>query len=265
MDTYLERIRREELEAVKDWFRPRMRVLEIGGGSGFQAAILASWGCHVVSLDVAQKPSPGRQMFQKQYFPVAIYDGLHLPFGDAEFDLVYSSNMLYHVLPLPEFLAEIQRVLRPGGVALHIIPSASCRWWTSLAHYIHVAGIVRRKLGLVRRPDSGASGPAADRNNPNLETLARRIQRLLRADPLGPYPSASHELLAFRRARWVAAFHRAGYEGIDPRPNGLFYTGYLLCPGLPFGFRRRLARWLGSSCHVIAMRNPGTAFARAQR
>ncbi len=70
MDTPLERIRRAELDSVRRWFRPGARVLELGGGSGFQAAIVASWGCDIVSVDVASKPSPEHQAFQRQYHPV---------------------------------------------------------------------------------------------------------------------------------------------------------------------------------------------------
>ena len=44
-----------------------------------------------------------------------VTNGLELPFGDSEFDLVYSDWTVEHVeRPLP-FLHEVQRVLKPGG------------------------------------------------------------------------------------------------------------------------------------------------------
>lgn len=38
-----------------------------------------------------------------------------LPFDDAAFDLVFANHMLYHVPDLPRAVAELRRVLRPGG------------------------------------------------------------------------------------------------------------------------------------------------------
>jgi SAM-dependent methyltransferase len=39
-----------------------------------------------------------------------------LPFADAQFDGVIANHMLYHVPDLPRGLAEIRRVLKPGGI-----------------------------------------------------------------------------------------------------------------------------------------------------
>ena len=250
-DTPHERIRRQELELVKRWIRPGSRVLEIGGGSGFQAALLAAWGCEIISIDLAGKASPEKQGFGKQYWPVGAYDGRRLPFGDRTFDVVYSSHMLYHVEALPEFLGEIRRVLRPGGLALHLLPSASWRWWTSLTYYIDLAGRTWRTLKPRGPSGSGPQGAGGARR-----PWSARLKRMLRPPPLGPSRSAAAELFSFRRAPWVAAFRQAGFKRVEGSGSGLFYTGYLVLPGLSFTVRRWLARLCGSSCHVFAMRRP---------
>jgi 2-polyprenyl-3-methyl-5-hydroxy-6-metoxy-1,4-benzoquinol methylase len=119
---HLERLRLAEAASVRGWLRPGMRVLELGGGDGFQASVLAVWGCRVVSVDL-----PDRPRRDPPYFSVLDYDGQHLPFALGTFDAVFSSNVLEHIESLPWVLAETRRVLRPNGLAVHLVPSTACR------------------------------------------------------------------------------------------------------------------------------------------
>lgn len=52
------------------------------------------------------------------------YDGQRLPFDASSFDAVLCSQVLEHVFTPEVFLAEIYRVLRPGGVLLLAVPFA---------------------------------------------------------------------------------------------------------------------------------------------
>src|SRR6266545_1213189 len=251
-DTGHERIRRAELKLVSRWIHPGAKVLEIGGGSGFQAALLAAGGCEVVSIDVVQH-SPKALGFRKQYWPVQPYDGSHFPARDREFDVVYSSHMLHHVAAaMPVFLAEMQRVLRPGGITVHVVPSASWRWWTNAACYVDLFRRVWVGMTAKRPASPGQVSPAGTVPS---AALATRLKRLLWPQSLGPAPNTTAELIAFRRARWNAGFRQAGWD-VESTGGGLFYTGYLFLPGLPIPFRKWMARLLGSSSHVIVARPP---------
>jgi SAM-dependent methyltransferase len=55
---------------------------------------------------------------------VYYYDGKTLPFADASFDAVLCSQVLEHVFTPAEFMAELRRVLRPGGRLLLATPLA---------------------------------------------------------------------------------------------------------------------------------------------
>ncbi len=50
------------------------------------------------------------------------YDGKTLPFGPAEFDAVFASEVFEHVFNLPEILGELARVARPGATLLCSTP-----------------------------------------------------------------------------------------------------------------------------------------------
>ncbi|WP_454258844.1 methyltransferase domain-containing protein [Pseudoxanthomonas mexicana] len=107
------------------------RVLELGAGTGQQARMLADAGYQVTAVDL-----PSSHYAGVRTHPVIDYDGVNLPFDDDSFDVVFSSNVLEHVVEIDRVLKETRRVLKPGGVAVHLIPSSACRLWTFPAHYL---------------------------------------------------------------------------------------------------------------------------------
>ena len=244
-NVHLEQLRRAEIELVRDWFKPGMRVLEIGGGNGFQANILSSWGCEVHSIDL-----PSEATEQKRYYPVQDYDGKHIPVPSAGFDLVFSSNVLEHIQPVSDILAETHRILKSDGMAVHILPTPSWRFWTSLTHYLFLV----KHLVLMMRGPRRKEQELPVRNTIRKRGLGLVIKRALFAGPHGEYPNALSELYFFSRNRWLELFQASGFDPVMVASNGLFYTGYDIFPSLPLTPRRRLARVLGSACHIFVLR-----------
>jgi ubiquinone/menaquinone biosynthesis C-methylase UbiE len=96
-------------------------VLDLACGSGPMSRELAQPGRMVVGLDISEHElalavdrGPG---------PWVQADALRLPFKDGSFDVVTSSLGLVVVQPLTSVLAEVARVLRPGGVLAGIAPA----------------------------------------------------------------------------------------------------------------------------------------------
>jgi SAM-dependent methyltransferase len=242
----LERVRHAELEAVASWFESGQRVLELGAGSGYQASVLEGWGCDVAALEVSRHNREGRS-----YFPVQEYDGQTIPLPDSSVDRVFTSHVLEHVDPLPPFLEETRRVMKRDAVAIHIVPSATWRIWTSLTHYPFVA-----KTLIARDSADSLVNVRSAQDAVRRHGVARGIVKAIMHPlaPHGSHRSAAAEVDAFSRRRWAAVLSQNGFAVVDAQPSHIFYTGYGLLTRMPLARRRRMADLLGSSSHAFVVR-----------
>ena len=228
--TVEEELRAHELDRICALFPPGARILELGAGTGYQAARLSERGFDVTALDL---PDAERTA---EYFPVVPFDGIRLPIATGSVDVVFSSNVLEHVEDLPGLLAETSRVLRAGGMAVHTMPSPT---WRAAATILHpVAGLVQQ-LARRRVGSAPTAGTPTDQRH-----LARR--RLL-PGPHGNFPSAWAELREYSSHAWSKCFTHAGFAVEKIQGLGLFYSGHCLSH-LTIRQRKVLARCLGSSC-----------------
>ncbi len=197
-------------------------VLEIGGGAGWQARAIEEHGFRVISVDLTSCPYTASRIF-----PVMNYDGHNLPFPPASFDAIFSSNVLEHIPHVREFQTEIKRVLKPGGIAIHVLPSASWRIWTMMTFYL--------------------------RHGHNIRLFTVRINRERRHGERG---TLLGEVVLFSRFAWSRLFRETGWQILHRDVNRLFYTGYSVCDSrLGFIFRKVISFVLGSSCHIYCLRS----------
>jgi 2-polyprenyl-3-methyl-5-hydroxy-6-metoxy-1,4-benzoquinol methylase len=241
---HVERLRELELGAIQQYFASGSSVLEIGGGTGFQAGLIASRGCHVVSIDIAPPTSD-----VEIHFPIKVYDGYSIPCYDAEFDVVFSSNVLEHVKNIKVLLNETRRCLKAGGLAIHVLPSPAWRFWTSMSHYAYV---VLRILGLRSSVPGGTVLSAKDKVRSS--GLWYVIRRAIWAGPHGEYPNALTEIYYFSKMRWLKVFRDSGFEVVQVMPSGVFYTGYGVFRNLSLRSRQRMARLIGSATYIYVLR-----------
>jgi SAM-dependent methyltransferase len=114
----------------KEWHIPQaadfagtrgLSVLEIGCGLGTDGAQFAKAGAYYTGIDLTEAAIElARTRFEvsglKGEFWVA--DAENLDFADASFDRVYSHGVLHHTPDTARAVAEIHRVLKPGGRAV---------------------------------------------------------------------------------------------------------------------------------------------------
>ena len=94
--------------------KPGERILDIAAGTGTSSAALSRTGAMVVAADFsAGMIEVGRRRHPEIEFVQA--DAMALPFGDAEFDVVTISFGLRNIAEPRVALAEMLRVLKPGG------------------------------------------------------------------------------------------------------------------------------------------------------
>jgi SAM-dependent methyltransferase len=144
------------------------RLLDLGCGFGRHAFEAARLGARVVALDAgsdevrgvlgtfAAMAEAGELDPARDRVGVAQGDALALPFADATFDRVIASEVLEHIPDDERAMAELARVLRPGGTMAVTVPRAgpeAVNWALSDEYHDVPGGHVRiyRRGQLVRR------------------------------------------------------------------------------------------------------------------
>jgi SAM-dependent methyltransferase len=242
-------MRAAELEQAISKLPPGGTLLELGAGDGWQAQALQQRGFDVTAIDVeAARPGIAR------HFPVSLYDGRVLPFPDESFDAIYSSNVLEHVVDFAQIQSELARVLRPGGTAIHCVPSAVWRLWTTLGHPLYAARMAWRLKGHGgNRTDPNASSINAERSIEGASPLS--LLRMGLVSPRhGEYGNLLSEHWLFSCRGWNSRFKETGWQVDSVTPAHLFYTGNeLLGLNMRTTIRRNLASILGSSTLIYTL------------
>ena len=148
-DFYLHRTEQAMLEAVQRLRGPgRQLLLDVGCGLGMQAGRLALRGWEAYGIDASdQMLMLGQFRFPVVHRKVCLARGIaeSLPFQDNSFDAVMCQGAMDHFADHRRFLAEVERVLKPGGhfvVALANYESLACRIGKALFHDVaRVLGI----------------------------------------------------------------------------------------------------------------------------
>jgi ubiquinone/menaquinone biosynthesis methyltransferase len=160
------------------------RVLDLATGTGDIAFAASARGARVVGLDITQRmielatvKGREKQDGQREKTRFLVGDMLALPFPAGSFDIVTTGYGLRNVPDLTQSIAEIHRVLAPGGQLLSLDfnrPSGAVLRIAYLA-YLNVVG---SSLGWIlhRDPDTYRYIPASIKRYPGAHGVARLLE-----------------------------------------------------------------------------------------
>ncbi|OGO21366.1 MAG: hypothetical protein A2144_03835 [Chloroflexi bacterium RBG_16_50_9] len=156
--------KREQLEILGFNGDQKGVVLDAGCGPGTFGILLAQNGNIVFGVDLSSKAvrtARNRAQAENISFWPIIGDIENLPFGSNSFDLCFCGNILHHFRDLEPLVAELVRVLKPGGSFACVENNGS----NPLVRWSRIAG---RNLGnawpLLHSKDTGNITPHTHRD-----------------------------------------------------------------------------------------------------
>lgn len=129
---------REQWEMFKDLAKIEPEAgesfLEIGSGFGTLMHVAREAGLDAYGIDPQQWKLKHSKTLLSHGGEFNVVDGFGeaLPYADASFDYVYSTNVLEHVQDPDRVVHESLRVLKPGGYLQFVVPNYGS-WWEG--HY----------------------------------------------------------------------------------------------------------------------------------
>ena len=176
------------------------RVLDWGAGWGQTSLLLRAHGARAVAYDVEDKGA-AVGLLRDAGVPYVVTPGPGLPFADGAFDAVLNCGVLEHVDNERATLAELRRVLRPGGrlFTYHLPNRHAYTEWLGrrLGRFHHERTYTRREaFALFERAGFRVQGCRA------FHVLPRNVWgRLSARVPLAPWTGVAYDRLDAAVAR----------------------------------------------------------------
>lgn len=126
-----------EFAEVKQMLHDRWKdavILDLGAGTGIASYAFAVSGApkvYAVEPDPSDEVGQGAISRLPQNLPIEVIGafGEKIPLPDASVDIIYTRQVLHHILDLPTAMRECARLLKPGGIFLacreHVVDDAA--------------------------------------------------------------------------------------------------------------------------------------------
>lgn len=115
-------------EYAKSRIKSTDEVIEVGSGEGYGTNLLSGAAARVVGLDIDKATvEHASKKYASDKVRFALYDGSAIPFADRSFDVAVSFQVIEHIRDDAGHVAEIRRILKPGGVLVLTTPNRNYR------------------------------------------------------------------------------------------------------------------------------------------
>ena len=209
-------------------------ILDLGAGQGWAARHFAEKGCQVVATDIVADEwwGLGRSWAIMEYagvcFDPALADGENLPFLPESFDLIFLSATLHHFDKLDRVLAQIFKILKPGG---RIVAASE-----------PAISIIQRERDILPTLEEIDEG-IIERRPKTFQyyfALKRAGFQNINIDTFETYKSKPAQLYD-----WIKTLRQRHSQGVKLRYKLLLWLGYTVALKLPY----KWAIWLALSIH----------------
>ena len=278
----------EFLSIYRNWPTGRVgNLLEIGCGMGYCSAFLAQLADHVLATDRPEKDTKQHSIGIQRAIDYLerigidnvesrVADAETLPFSDGEFDLIYSMWVMQHIDDKEKAAAEMVRVLKPGGYAVHLLPSRMLLVYSFARFHVRLVGRacyhLYKKLMSIQKDRSVDKG-LVERSVSKIVKESGQFSSYPLQPVFGMYGSNAEEWTASGKKQWRQLLSGNGqlkvlqqvsitlnpwYGLVDCFSPSLAVTIYGACRTLDLMLGRfRIFQWLGSNTLLI-MQKPDT-------
>ena len=206
---------------VLEWLaaKPGEKILDLGCGDGQLTQRIAATGADVLGVDASADMV---RAARERGVVADLGDAEQLPYADKTFDAVFSNAALHWVRNQDAMIAQIDRVLKPGG-----------RFVAEMGGHGNVAAIrvalmaVLGRHGFLDSEDRVNYFPTAESYALRLEKQGYQVQRIALIPRPTPLPKGG-------MSEWLRTFRRGVLEGLpdDLRAQVVEETATLLEPVL---------------------------------
>lgn len=183
-DRYKDRNEPHTAEQIRsiDW--NEKRVLEIGPGQGYEAERIARAGACYNAIDLTPESIRRVQArFRRTGLPfqeLCVMNAESMTFPDNSFDIVFTHGVIHHSPRIRAVIAEIHRILRPGGAMVAMVYHRNSLNYQISIRLLRRAGISLLLLPGMTRVVSALTHEPTERLNKHLGNLRHDGLRYLK-------------------------------------------------------------------------------------